>query len=400
MKWPFSRAAPQDAQPTRVEPAVSPKNMTGSELYSMIANGRMGTGAVVNEQSAMCVSTVYACVGLIGGAIASMPLHIYRNTKDFRERVNDNIWWLFNQEPWPLLSAAVFWEYITWSILLHGDGFARIHRAGRLSPEIKGFEPLHPLRVEVKNNNNRLIYIVTNGDGSRDVIDQDDMLHFPGVGFNGLRGMSAIRFALRHPAGIALAADEFSSAYFRNGAKSDYAIVVPGKTDEEQVRLMQDNFTSTRTLQNSFVPPVLSGGAKLEELTLSAEDAQLIETRHLQVEEIARVMGVPPFMIGHTEKTTSFGTGVEQMGIGFVKYTLQRHLVKIEQEINRKVHRSSKNFAEFLTAGIERGDTKTRYEAYRIAVGRAGEPGWLDPDEIRRFENLGPRKPSAPTGDE
>lgn len=398
MKWPFGRAEKQDAPAARVEPAVSPKNMTGSELYTLISNSS-GPGTVVNETTAMSVSAVYACVGLIGGAIASMPCHIYRNTKDFRERVNDNIWWLLNQEPWPMLSAAVFWEYLAWSILLHGDAFARIHRVGRLSPDIKGFEPLHPLRVEVRSHNNRLIYIITNGDGSRDVVDQDDMLHVPGVGFNGLRGMSAIRFALKHPAGIALAADEFSSGYFRNGAKSDYAIVVPGKTDEEQVKLMQANFTSSRTLQNSFVPPVLSGGATLSPLTLSAEDAQLIETRHLQVEEIARVLGVPPFMIGHTEKTTSFGTGVEQMGIGFVKYTLQRHLVKIEQEINRKVHRQSKNFAEFLTAGIERGDTKTRYEAYRIAVGRAGEPGWLDPDEIRRFENLGPRPKSTTTGE-
>lgn len=390
--WPFNRAEKPAAPVERVEPAVSaPRNMTGSELYTSLAGSMSRAGTPVNEQTAMCVSAVYASVGLIGGAIASMPCHIYRRTENHRERVTSSLWWLLNEQPWPLMSAAVFWEYICWSLLLHGDGFARIHRVNKFTPDVKGFEPLHPLRVEPKANGDRLIYVIYKADGSRETIDQDDMLHFPGVGFNGLRGMSPLRYALRHPAGIALAADEFSGGYFRNGAKADYAIVVPGNTNPDQVKLMQDTFTSTRTLGNSFVPPVLSGGAKLEELTLSAEDAQLIQTRHLQVEEIARIFGVPPFMIGHTEKTTSWGSGVEQMGIGFVKYTLQRHLVKFEQEINRKLFRTARNFAEFNTAGLERGDIKTRYEAYRIAVGRAGEPGWLDVQEIRQFENLGPR---------
>jgi HK97 family phage portal protein len=102
------------------------------------------------------------------------------------------------------------------------------------------------------------------------------------------------------------------------------------------------------------------------------------------------VMGVPPFMIGHTEKTTSWGTGIEQMSIGFVKYTLQRHLVAIEQELNHKLFKTSRNFAEFVTAGLERGDIKTRFESYRIALGRAGEQPWMDADEVRRLENLPP----------
>lgn len=405
--WPFSSASAPEAVPMveRVEPTVmaaAPQNAggnmplssgtEGSELYRLLTGGMSRAGTAVNEQTAMCVSAVYACVGLIGGAISSMPCHVYRRTEDFRERVNNPLWWLLNEQPWPSLSAAVFWEYLAWSLLLHGDAFARIHRASLYSPEVKGFEPLHPLRVEVKANGDRLAYTIHYADGNVVTVDQDDMLHVPGVGFNGLRGMSPLRYALRHPAGIALAADEFSGGYFRNGAKADYAIVVQGNTNADQVRLMQQTFTETRSLGNSFVPPVLSGGAKLQELTLSAEDAQLIETRKLQVEEIARIHGVPPFMIGHTEKTTSWGSGVEQMGIGFVKYTLQRHLVKIEQEINRKLFRTARFFAEFNTAGLERGDIKTRFDAYRVAVGRAGEPGWMDVDEIRQLENLPPRK--------
>ena len=99
-------------------------------------------------------------------------------------------------------------------------------------------------------------------------------------------------------------------------------------------------------------------------------------------------MGVPPFMVGHTEKTTSWGSGIEQMSIGFVKYTLQRHLVAIEQELNFKLFKTSRNFCEFVTAGLERGDIKARFEAYRIALGRAGEARWMDPNEIRSLENM------------
>jgi HK97 family phage portal protein len=135
-------------------------------------------------------------------------------------------------------------------------------------------------------------------------------------------------------------------------------------------------------------PVVLAGGMKLHQLTMSAQDAELLSQRGFQIEEICRAFGVPPFMVGHTEKTTSWGSGVEQMSIGFVKYTLQRHLVAFEQEINHKLFKTSRNFSEFVTAGLERGDLKGRYEAYRIALGRAGEPSWMKASEIRKLENM------------
>lgn len=396
--WPFNRSAQAAAAPTteRQEPQIhaqthmSSSGYRGSELYEWLTGGLSGPG--VNEQTAMCVSAVYACVGLIGGAMASMPLPIYqRDSENDRSRVDHKLWWLFNEQPWPAISAAVFWEYLAWSLLLHGDSFARVHRASSLSPDIKGFEPLHPLQVVVHKNGDRRAYSIYREGGLIETVDQDDMLHVPGVGFDGLRGMSPLRYALRTPAGIALSADEFSSSYFRNGAKTDIALVAPGNLNSDQVKLMHENWKETQgPTSNSFLPVLLSGGVKIEKLTISAEDAQLIATRRLQVEEIARIYGVPPFMIGHTEKTTSWGSGVEQMGIGFVKYTLQRHLVKFEQEINRKCFRTAKFFAEFNTAGLERGDLKSRNEAYRIALGRAGEPGWMKVNEVRKAENLPP----------
>ena len=141
---------------------------------------------------------------------------------------------------------------------------------------------------------------------------------------------------------------------------------------------------------NAHIPAILTGGGDVKTLSLNPGDAQLIETRGFQAADIARFYGVPPHMIGLTDKATSWGSGIEQQSIGFIKYTLQRHLVKIEQEINRKCFRTARNFAEFNTAGLERGDYKARNEGYRIAVGRAGEPGWMTINEIRKLENLPP----------
>ncbi len=142
---------------------------------------------------------------------------------------------------------------------------------------------------------------------------------------------------------------------------------------------------------NRMKPAVLTGGLDIAELAMSNEDASLIATRQFQVEDICRIYGVPPFMVGHTDKTTSWGAGVENMGRGFLKFTLQRHLVKIEQELNRKLWPVRDTyFCEFNVTGLERGDTKTRNDSYRVALGRAGEPGWMTINEVRRSENLPP----------
>jgi HK97 family phage portal protein len=205
--------------------------------------------------------------------------------------------------------------------------------------------------------------------------------------------MSQIRNALRNSAGIALAADEYSGAFFSNGARPDIAIEMPDGPTPEQVEQYRQSWADRyQGASNAHKPALMTAGAKIHELTMNAEDAQLIATRQFQVEDIARIFGVPPHMIGHTQNTTSWGSGVEQMSIGFVKYTLQRHLVKFEQELNRKLFRGLQDrfFCEFQTAGLERGDYKTRNEGYRIGLGRAGEPAWLTVNEVRRLENLPP----------
>ena len=368
-----------------------------SQLYEWLTGaGSLSTaGPAVTERTALAISAVYACIGLIGGAIASLPLPIYRRTTDSRERVDHPLSDLLNLEPTPACSSAVWREYLLWSLLLHGDGMARIHRkGGRLSlrPDVVRLEPLHPLDVSVSINGDRLAYQLLDLEEGRTItLDQDDMLHVPGLGFDGCRGMSPLRHAARNSMGLSLAADEYSARFFSNGARPDYVVTTPGKMDASQQALFRESWMARYAgLGNSHIPAILSGGGEVKALSLNPEDAQLIETRNFQAADIARFYGVPPHMIGLTEKTTSWGSGIEQQSIGFVKYTLSRHLVKIEQEINRKLLRDGTHFAEFITAGLERGDYKARNEGYRIALGRAGEPGWMTPNEVRRLENLPP----------
>ena len=254
--------------------------------------------------------------------------------------------------------------------------------------------PWHPSAVIVHLNGNRLAYQFFSMPNS-EILDQDDVLHFTGVGFNGLRSVSPLRHALRNAAGIALAADRYSAEFFGAGAKPEIVLKsTAAKLTEDQKEMIRSAWVDIHA-GNRMRPGVLGAGMEVQELTINAEEAQLLQARQFQIEDIARIYGVPPFMIGHTQNTTSWGSGVEQMGIGFVKYTLQEHLVDIEQEINRKLLRNSPFFAEFATAGLERGDIKTRNESYRIGLGRAGEPGWLTINEVRAFENL----PPIPGGD-
>ncbi len=367
----------------------------GSELYDWLTGG-LTAGTAVNERTAMGVSTVYACVSLIGGAIASLPLPIYKRMPQGRERADHPVWWLLNEQPHPDMSAAAFWEYLVTSNLLYGDAFAEIVRPSAATNAVKWLRPLHPRNVTVASldNDNGLVYTVTDPDGdepTRTILGAD-MLHIPGVGFNGTRSLSPIRQAARNAVGIALAADQWSASFFENGARPDFALTTDASLKPDQIDSLRSQWSERHSgAMNRGKPVVMQGGLKVQPLTVPAEDAQLIETRRMQVEDIARIYGVPPHMIGHTTASTSWGSGIEQQAIGFVRFTLQRHLVRIEQELNRKFWpRSTAFFAEFNVSGLERGDYKARNEGYRIAIGRAGEPGWMTTNEIRRMENLPP----------
>ncbi|MCA3000298.1 MAG: phage portal protein [Rhodocyclaceae bacterium] len=368
-------------------------NKTLQELSDMYGWQTSYAGVAVNESTAMAVSAVYACVALIGGAIASCSLPIYERTTDNRKRVDHPVWWLLNERPNPNMSAATMYEYIAASILLHGDAFVEIQRRPN-SAEIRGLWPYHPSRVEVTQSSidRQLYYRITDENGNQRTLSGIDMLHFPSVGFDGKRSMSVVQHAARQGIGTALAAEEYSARFFGNGARPDMVLKAEGKLSDESIKTLRTTWAQRHQgASNSHLPAILTGGLSLEKITMTSEDAQLIATRGFQVEDICRFFGVPPHMIGHTEKTSSWGSGVENMGRGFVKFALSRHLGKIEQEINYKFWPLRERFfAEFNVAALERGDLKSENEALRVALGRAGEDAWMTINEVRKIKNLPP----------
>ena len=362
--------------------------------------GAGGTGLpVVNETSAQGISAVNACVKLLAGAVSALPMNIYQ--MDFAngaktQLFNQDLWWILNEQFHPQWPAAAGWDHLMRSRLYHGDAYAIIerNRAGM----VMSLRPVSKSRViTYEMDNGRLVYAVLPEAKSRDgkvwFYDQDDMIHVPGDGFDGITSPSVLQFELRGAAAAALAAQDASGRFFANGMMPGFAIEMPSEPGEEEVEKLRqrinDNYGGVR---NVGKPLLLFGGAKATELSITPDDAQLLESRKFQVEEIARIYGVPPFMIGHNEKTTSWGSGVEAMGSGFVRYTLRKHLHAITNEFNRKLFRRGGKFCEFDTSDLERPSFKEFLEALRIGMGRSGERPLLTQNEARSRLNLPPRE--------
>ena len=374
------------------------QSLSVQELANIVGGGAISNaGPVVNETTAMKVSAVYACVALIAGAISTLPLPIYErtvvNNEPGRKRVEHPYFWLLNEEPEPDLSAAVFWEYMVSARLFYGDCFAEIVRPSFRSARVIGFKAHHPLRVQpFRDGEGTLFYRIQPLVGAMYVLAPADIIHIPSMGYDGIRSPSPITYAARQAVGTALAASEYSARFFSNGARPDFALATDGNLTEDTARLLRATWGERHSgVANSHLPAILTGGLKIQQLTMSAVDSQILQTCVWNLEEVCRVLGVPPFMVGSTEKSTSWGTGQENMGRGFVKYTLLRDLRKFEQELNRKLWpNETRHFVEFDVSGIERGDLKSENEALRVALGRAGEPGWLSVNEVRHMKLLPP----------
>jgi len=371
---------------------VSSSSPSMFELFNAVP---AASGVYVNAVSAMRVSAVFACVQRIAGAIASVPMNIYERTKTGRQMVEDSpLWWLLNEQPTARYTAASHWESVSAHQLLRGDAFTFIRRDGM--GNIKELIPLPwdcvvPQRV-TNEADSRLKYYVH--DISTFGVEQDDMLHFPGFGFNGVTSMSVIQWAARNAAGNALAMDEYSGRFFAGGAHPSTVLKTDKQMNETQVSALQSAFANKYSgIENAHkLPLVLTEGLDIKEISLNPEDAQLLEARKFQVIDIARAFGVPPHLIGETSASTAWGSGIESMSRGFVQYTLQQHLVRIEQEANRKLFRTAKRFVQFDRSALLQGDSKAQAEFFRAALGGPGSgPGWMSVDEVRHTQHMAPK---------
>lgn len=375
---------------------VSTTGLTAQQLMNVLGAGAATqAGAAVTAETAMRVSTVYACVDLLAGAVASLPVGLYEREGNSRKQAEHDYWWFLNEQANEDMSAFVAWQYVISAKLFYGDGFAELLRPSVRSSRVIGFKPLHPLRVQPfvstqAESRGRLYYRVTPALGEPYVLDASDMLHLPSLGFDGLTSPSPITYAAREVVGTALAAEGYTARFFNGGATFDYALKTAANLGKEQLLALQASLES-RARTGGRSPMILTAGLEPAKLSVDQKDAEVLSTRLFGVEDICRILGVPPHLVAHTQKATSWGTGLEEQGASFVRYGLQRHLTPLAQELNRKLWPTrARYFVEHVTAALERGNLKTRFEAYRIALGRAGEDPWMDADEIRRVENLPP----------
>ena len=359
-------------------------------------NGELGTraGVTVTIDRAMQLSAVSACVRLLSESIASLPLNVYRRLDGGRrQRVTDlPECRLLHDEPNQLMTSFTWRETSSAHLLLWGNAYSVILRGEGATPT--ALLPIMPQYVHVmKQANGELAYHV-NGYGFKRIINQADMLHVPGLSYDGLLGMSPIKYAAQS-IGLALAAEAYGAGFFGNSALPSGFITTASKLGTEQARALGQAWAANYGGQRSQGTAVLDNGATFERITMPPEDAQFFETRKFQLADIARWYRVPPHMIGDLERATF--ANIEHQALQFVTHTLRPWLVRFEQEITRKLFPSRSDgtpsdlYVEFNVDGLLRGDLKSRYDAY--AVGR--QWGWLSTNDIRTRENLEP----VPDGD-
>ena len=377
-----------------------PTDSTVGSRYTFYMGGST-SGKTVTERSAMQMTAVYSCVRILAEAIAGLPLHVYRYNSDGGKAMalDHSLYRLLHDEPNPEMSSFVFRETLMTHLLLWGNAYAQIIRNGK--NEIVALYPLMPNKMSVDRDESGHLYY-TYYRGSDEAIKNkefavtlqpSDVLHIPGLGFDGLVGYSPIAMA-KNAIGMAIACEEYGAKFFANGAAPGGVLEHPGTIKDPQ-RVRESWQSTFGGSGNANKIAVLEEGMKYTPIGISPEQAQFLETRKFQINEIARIFRVPPHMVGDLEKS-SF-SNIEQQSLEFVKYTLDPWVIRWEQSIQRSLlSRDEKAvyFVKFNLEGLLRGDYQSRMNGY--AIGR--QNGWMSANDIRELENLD-RIPAEAGGD-
>ncbi len=356
--------------------------------------GRTTSGKPVNERTAMQTTAVYACVRILAEAVASLPLHVYEYQDDGGKKlVHDHpLYYLLHDEPNPEMTSFVFRETLMSHLLIWGNAYAQIIRDG--TGRVLGLYPLLPDKMDVQRDDRGNIYYVYSRNSDENPmfkeygdirLKAEDVLHIPGLGFDGLIGYSPIAMA-KNAVGMTLACEEYGASFFANGANPGGVLEHPGVLkDPSKVR---ESWNSVyRGVNNAHKIAVLEEGMKYQQIGIPPEEAQFLETRKFQINEIARLYRIPPHMVGDLDKS-SF-SNIEQQSLEFVKYTLDPWVIRWEQSLQRSLllpGEKGKYFIKLNVDGLLRGDYQSRMNGY--AVGR--QNGWFSANDIREMENMNP----------
>ena len=347
--------------------------------------GTSGSGKSVTVQSAIQLSTVYACVRVISETVASLPLGVYEATDQGNEKAGDHpLYHLLHDEPNSEMTSFVFREVMLAHLLLYGNSYSQIIRSGKNT--VVGLYPLLPDHMDVdRDSKGNLTYTYTTSDGKTVVIKPQDILHIPGLGFDGIIGYSPIALE-KNAIGLGIASEEYGSKFFSNGARPSGILTHPNTV--KNPKAVRESWNSAYGgSSNSNRVAILEEGMTFTPLSIPNNEAQFLETRKFQVDEICRIFRVPPHLVGNLEHATF--SNIEHQSIDFAVHTIRPWLVRIEQSMNRALFTDQEKgrfYVQFNIDGLMRGDYKSRMEGYAIAR----QNGWMSANDIRALENQNP----------
>lgn len=397
-----ARAAAAMSGNAGVQNAVEAIPITGGEgtAFDWYGGGQQAAGIMVTPETAMRSTAVWRCTTLISGAMMSAPLAVYEHLPNgMRRPVADHPFNRFLQvEPNEDMSGPEFIELQAGAMLLRGNGYGLMRQAR--NGTITSIDYYHPARVmPFRTIDKATWYRFTNIDGGTEDHHSSLVIHFRGFGRDagGIRALSAISHHAQ-AIGINLATRDYTAGQFERGLMTnDYFQFPKDQTVSKEQRAAFKEYLRKRGqgVQNSHNPLIMENGAEWKQVSVSAKDAQLLELMQYSVVDVARIFGTPPHMIGETSAATSWGTGIEQMTIGFKLYTVMPHMRRFAKELTRKLFpvvgaRPSNLFIDFDPDALEVGDSKAQGEMFTRALGGNQLPGYMSQNEVRRKKNLSP----------
>lgn len=383
------RDAPEEDRAEEKLPEVTDSVRDSGQIFAF---GTASSGEKVDEQSAMQISTVYACVRVLAETVAALPLHLYRYTDNGKgkERAADHpLYRILYRQPNDEMSSFTWRETLMTHLLLWGNAYCQIIRDGR--NQVLGLYPLLPENVEVDRDEQGQLYYIYHaytdevpGEKNQDIyFRKDEILHIPGLGFNGLVGFSPIAM-MKNSLGTTLAVEKYGSSFFKNGAQPSGVLEHPGVLKDPQK--IRDNWTSVYGgANNAHKVAVLEEGMQYKSISLPPEDSQFLSTRQFGVEEICRIFRVPPHMVQDLQRATF--SNIENQSLNFVVHTLTPWLVRFEQAIIKDLLLTEEQdvlFPKFNVDGLLRGDYQSRMNGYATGISN----GFLSPNDIHRLENM------------
>lgn len=358
-----------------------------AQMDALVAGSSTVAGQTISEYNALNYSAFYACVKVLSESVAALPLHLYeRLPEGGKKRAYEQpLYVLLHDEPNPNMTAFTFYETLMGHAVSWGNGYAFIDWQGG---QVKALWPINPAVLQPKIVNGKLVYEFTKADGTKLPYQKEQILHIPGLGFDGLQGYSVVAKA-RESIGLGTAMEKFGAAFFGNGAIAGGVLEHPLKLSPEAFERLKKSWAETHQgADKAHKVAILEEGMKYNKTSIPPEDAQFLESGQFQVTEMARWFRIPPHLIGDMSHATF--SNIEQQSLEFVVYTLMPWLKRWEQAIYQRLfitdEERRKYFAEFLVDGLLRGDSVARAQFYT----QMSMIGALSANDIRELENMNP----------